>query len=227
MEKATALIEEILQPGKSVQIEFTNDHGYKIITKSMVYQLDEKLLMLEFPKKQDAFNFVSSNTKIAVVCRYNDEPRDYVFFTSFVELKGTDPAFVILVKPDAVFLGRYVLRYDVKIPFSYFSNDKEHKEGEVDNLSTIGLLAIIKPDANLKEGMGIPIKITLPTTANPLLIIGNIVRIVKNEQEYRVAFSFPHINIELQDQIAKFLFSNQKTGAKKEPQKSAFIKINN
>jgi c-di-GMP-binding flagellar brake protein YcgR len=221
------LIAEILISGRTVQLEFTNNNGHKIKTKSTVIQLEETELILALPKKEDAFNQLATNAKVVVVCKYNDQPHDYVFFTQFAKIKGSDPPIVLLNRPLEVSLGRHAFRYDVQISFSYFYHDKEYKDGMVENLSSIGLLAAVMPNENLKVSIEIPIKIFLPTTTQPLLIIGKIVRISNGDTRYLVGMNFPNIAMDAQDQITKFLFSLQKTTLRKEQQqKVAFIKIN-
>jgi c-di-GMP-binding flagellar brake protein YcgR len=221
------LIEEILRPGITVQLEFTNSKGDKIKTKSTVNQLEETQLILDLPKKADVFNQLAPNDVVVVVCKHNDEPHDNVFFTQFVKVTHTDPPLAVLNKPGDVSMGRHSLRYDVQIPFSYFYHDKEYKDGVVENLSSIGLLATIIPNENLKTGIDIPFKIVLPTFTSPLLLVGKIVRLIKIETKYQIAFSFPYIGREFQDQITKYLFSIQKTSLKQDQQqKVAFIKNN-
>lgn len=220
------LIAEILCSGRTVHLEFINNNGYKIETRTTIIQLTEEQLVLDLPKKEDAFNQLAPNADVVLTCKFNEEPQDYVFFTRFINIKDTDPPVVVFNKPSDVSMGRHSLRYDVKIPFSYFYHDKEYKNGEVENLSSIGLLATIIPNENLKVDMELPFKIVLPTTTVPLLLVGRIVRLINDNSKCQVAFSFPHIPREFQDQITKFLFNIQKTAIKKEQQhKAAFIKI--
>ncbi len=205
MEKNITVV-DILSPGRSVQIEFTDNNSQQIITRSKVKRWEELYLVLELPKETDAFNNVSISSNVVIICNHNDEPQDYVFFTKFIQIRNSEAPEVVISKPAEVTMGRHALRYkDVNIPFSYFCNDKEYKGGKVENISNIGLLASIQPNESLKVGLEIPFKIILPNSVSPLLLVGKIVRLAVEFSEYKIALSFPHITKGLQDQITKFL----------------------
>jgi c-di-GMP-binding flagellar brake protein YcgR len=218
---------EIFCPGKSVQIEVVNNYGNKIITKTSVCRMDDLNLILNLPKQTGTFNQVNADVDVIVVCKHNDDPQDYVFATKFIMVKEDDPPLLVLSKPLETNIGRHTVRYSVSLPFSYFINDREIKGGEVKDLSCFGLMASIKPDDSLEIGLGILFKLVLATSPSQLLIMGTIVRLLKQEKEYQVALDYSHIADDLQDQISQFLFSLQNSGVKKEQQqRAAFIKIN-
>jgi hypothetical protein len=155
--------------------------------------------------------------------KFSSEARNLI---KRIKVLGTDPPVVILNKPSEFKKGRHSVRFEVAISFSYFIDNKEIKDGTVNNLSILGLLARIKPDDLLEEGQDLAFKLFLPTITSPLLMVGKIIRIIKQEKEYEVALSFPHILPDLQDQITKYFFSCQKTTVKQEQQqKTTFIKI--
>ena len=189
--------------------------------------MDDQNLVLDLPQQEGTFNQVNADVDVTVVCKHNEEPQDYVFLTKFIMVKGADPSLVILSKPLEPTRGRHAVRYNVSLPFSYFMNDREIKDGMVKDLSCFGLLAAIKPDDSLEVGLGLLFKLVLATSPSQLLVMGTIVKLMKAESEYQVALDFSHIPNDIQDQITKYLFSLQNPGVKKEQQqKSAFIKIN-
>lgn len=217
-------IEEVLSPGTNTHLEFIDQQGYKYIIKTVVKQLDDTNLIMDLPFVPKALNGLPADSKITIVCRYTDEPRDFVFFTKFIEISRTNPPHLVLSIPVEFSLGREHFRCEVDLSFSYFNTKLEHKEGKVLNLSSNGLWAIVKSDEMLKTGMELPIKISLPDVANPPVIIAKIVRVVEGEAEYKLALSFPHLNFDLQDHITKFLYKTQQM-ANKHIQKSSFVKV--
>lgn len=216
---------DILCPGKDVQVEVINNYGNKIITKTTVYQLDDANLILNLPRQEGTFNQVNADVEVKIICKHNGN-QDHVFFSKFIMLKEGDSPLVILSKPLEKKTSGHNDWHSVSVPFSYFMNDREIKGGVVKELSCFGLLASVKPDDLLEVGLGIPFKLILTTSSSPLLAIGTIVKLKKEQTEYHVTLDFSHLPSDLQDQITKFLFSIQNKGVKKEEQpKAAFIKI--
>jgi hypothetical protein len=228
-------IAEILCHGKEVRIEAVNQYGNKIITKAMVLQIDDRNLILNLPK-QGIFNQVNADVEVKVVCEnsvysraseFAAVPQRYVFFSRFITAKEVEPPQVILSKPVGATVDSQSVEYYVRLPFSYFVNEKEIKGGIIKTLTTIDLHASIKPDDSLEIGLGIPFKLFLPTGPSPLLIMGTVVRLEKEADNFQIALDFSHIPNDLQDQIAKYLFSTQNYSAQKaQHRKAAFIKIN-
>lgn len=212
----TSTIKEILYPGKSVQVEVINNYGNKIIRKTTVCKVEDSSLVLHLPYRGDAFSQVSSNSDIAIVCKHNEEPEDHVFFTRFITVLGINPPVAILDIPAEYKKGRQYVRFEASVPFSYFINNQEYKDGMVNNLSMNGLLATIQPNHQLHENDKLAFKLFIPSKTSPLLLAGNVTRIVKQATEYQIALHFPHISLSHQDQIMKFLFSSQKTIMKKD-----------
>jgi c-di-GMP-binding flagellar brake protein YcgR len=215
--ETTSIVREILYPGKSVQVEVINNYGNKIIRKTTVCALEDSSLILNLPYKGDIFSHVSSNADIAIVCKHNEEPEDHVFFTRFITILGINPPVAILNPPAEYKKGRQYVRFQVSVPFSYFINHHEYKGGVVNNLSLTGLLATIQPNHQLHEHDKLAFHLFIPGKTGPLLLAGNIVRITKQDTQYQIALHFPHILLQHQNQIMKFLFSSQKTLMKNDP----------
>jgi hypothetical protein len=216
-------VTQILCPGKEVRIEVVNNYGNKIITKTTVYSLDEQNLILNLPKQEGAFNQVNPNVEVIVICAHEENAGDHVFLTKFIRVKEAE---VILDKPREKNGNLQLACSKVNLPFSYFINDKEVRDGIIETLSCTSLVAFIKPDDSLDKGVGILFKLILPLNSGPLLIMGTIVELMKEKQGYRIVLDFSHISLDLQDPIAKYLFKLQGFNVKKEQQKTAFIKIN-
>jgi hypothetical protein len=214
---------QILCPGKEVRIEVVNNYGNKIITKTTVNRLDEQNLILNLPKQEGAFNQVNPNAEVVVVCAHEDGAENRVFLTNFVRVKEAE---VILNKPQEKNGNFQFPCARVNLPFSYFMNDREMKDGIIEALSCTSLVAFVKPDDSLDKGVAILFKLILPLNSGPLLIMGTITELVKENQGYRIVLDFSHIAIDLQDPIAKYLFKLQSSNAKKDQQKAAFIRIN-
>ncbi|HEX3044881.1 MAG TPA: PilZ domain-containing protein, partial [Bacillota bacterium] len=190
-----------------------NHFGNKLIRKTTVNRLDECNLFLNLPEPRSIFGEVSPNTELVLVCKQHEEQAEYVFSTKYLKIMGTHPPLALLQAPSGFKKGRQAIRFDVAVPFSYFVNNKEVKDGVVRNLSMNGLLASVKANPALQVNDHLVFKLFLPTSAYPLLLTGNIVRITKQEPEYQLGIHFPYLSFELQDKIVKFLFSAQKTMA--------------
>jgi len=204
------MIQEILYPGKGVQVEVINNYGNKIIRKTTVCKLEHSHLALHLPYKGEIFSHVRPNSEITVVCKHNQAPEDHVFFTRFITVTGNNPPVAILNPPEDFKKGRQYARFEVAVPFSYFARNKEVKGGMVNDLSITGLLATIQPNERLKEKDKLTFKLFIPSKTGPLLMVGDIVRLVKFDTAYQVALHFPHIGLDVQDKIIKFLFMSQR-----------------
>ncbi|MCL6591616.1 MAG: PilZ domain-containing protein [Firmicutes bacterium] len=203
-------IKELLYPGKNVQIEAKNSEGHKLVQKAQVQRLDDLYLALSLSGQGNIFECLKTNTELAVVCRHPQEQTDYVFFTQFIRVVGSSPTSALTRTPTGFNKGRQAARFDVTVPFSYFLNHQEFKEGVVQNLSMNGLLAAIEPNQEIKAQDRLAVKLSLPNAPFPILLSGKITRIAKQGQKYQIAMHFPYLAFDIQDQIVKFLFSAQK-----------------
>lgn len=210
----TDRIKEMLSPGKSVQIEIKNHSGAKLIQKATVQHLDDFNLILSFSDQGNIFDYLKSNMDLALICKHPEEQIDYVFFTKFIRMAGANPPSVLLRTPSEFIKGRQSARFNVTVPFSYFLNHQEIKNGVVHNLSLDGLLATIPTNPDLKVHDRVACKLFIPNSPFPLLLSGTITRIIlKPDQKYQIAMHFPYIANDIQDKIVKFLFSAQKKTA--------------
>ncbi len=232
-------IEEILSSGKKVSIETVNLYGNKIITKAIVQEMNAQGLMLNLQKQERIFNQVHTNADIKIIC-YDDcnagicEPmkgNEYVSSSKFIKIREDGELTQLILSvpilssaddPD----GKKKSKFTMALPFSYFIDDKEVKGGTVKDLATDSLVAFVKADPSLEVGLGLPFKLSLPTSANPFLIIGTITGLTQQTDCLLITLDFSHIPHDIQDQITKYLFSLPKPIAKKElQQKLSFIKI--
>lgn len=221
----TDRIKELLNPGKNVQIEVRNSDGCKLIQKASVQRVDDMYVTLSFSGPGNAGGYLKPNTDLAIVCKHPEEQTDYVFFTQFIRMVGSSPPSVLLRIPTEFTKGRQAARFDVTVPFSYFVNQQEFKDGTVQNLSMNGLLATIHSNQGLKVQDRVAVKLSIPNSPFPLLISGNIIRISKQDQKYQIAMHFPYLAFDIQDKIVKFLFSAQKKASPKGPEPKMNVPI--
>ena len=230
-------IAEAFRPGKEVWIEVVNYYGNKIIIKATVLQMDDHHLIVNLSKQEGIFNQVNVNADVRVICKKDrdfgtsevPQDRDFAFCSKFIKVKEAEPPQVILSRPAASESGasmRHSSENKVSLPFSYFLNDQEIKDGVVKTLTCIGLIASIKTDDLLEVGLGLLFKLSLPTSPTPFLMMGTITKLTPEAGQTLITLDFSHIPNNLQDQIAKYLFSLRNSDAQKEQhQKAAFIKI--
>ena len=205
------LPEEIFQSGNFVQIEFYDENDKKIIYFTYVHCLEKDKLTLMMPLKETSLEQLKPGTKMNIVYRNENEQRDYIFSSRFIETKMELPVLIINRPPENQFqIGRKFFRCDVKLPFSYFLSHKE-LHGEVLNLSASGLLAQVEKSSNTFElETVLTCQIILPTAPKPILLVGKITRIEGKGQYQEIALSFEYTSKELQDQITKYLFTRQR-----------------
>lgn len=195
-------LEEFFRPGNPVHIDFVTDKGEKIYIPSRIHKVDLLFLTLELKEYTGAINRLAFNHTVTLISFLGHEPRDYVFFTKFIRLTEGDPTLMMVSMPDNFHLGRQSIRRETNIPFSYYcNNEQEYKDGVVCNISRTGLLVSVKPDDQLAISQNIPFKISLPSSSIPLSLTGKIVRIEKQEQEYKIALSFRDINALIHNQL--------------------------
>jgi c-di-GMP-binding flagellar brake protein YcgR len=214
------VIEDILGPGTSVHIEYIDHNGKKIIHEAVVSNLDKAYLRLEMP--HDALRHMtevrSRQTKIPIICKCDNQPRDYVFFTEFVKLDHTSPTMVV-TRPASFVLGRNFLRYEVDLPFSYFLDGKEFNDCRMANLSFGGLLGIIKPNSILEPGMEMVCQVTFPPDSSPEYIVGQITRIEPQATNTKISVQFEDLTKDIETKIAKYFFSIEKNTINGSPRK--------
>ncbi|MGE5583436.1 MAG: flagellar brake protein [Bacillota bacterium] len=203
-------LKEFLKPGKNVQLEFTADNGRKLIYRTVVWDFDQDQLRLLLPKNDAFFNNLAPDTKVTLICRNDTEENDYVLATQFIKTEPGQPLLVIEKPADIKFtVGRRFFRCEVNLPFDGFLK-KDKFKGQVINLSANGLYAIINPTLQMEPGSILTCRMLLPTSNEPLLFVGKVIRIVRKENFQGVGLSFEHATKILQDQITKYLFQRQR-----------------
>lgn len=219
-------IDQILRPNAPIRLEFANNQGAKITAQSRINRFDGADLVLDAPNPLYILNDLAINQDLALICKYKDDPKDFVFFVKFIKTMDTDPPEMVVSKPDDFALGRKAFRCEVTNPFGYYNGRNEYKEGMIVNLSTTGLLATIKPDDSLRIGMDLTLKLQLSTKTNPMLLVGKIVRLENAENESLIALVFSYLPNNIHDAIGRFLSDAQGSLIRKAKQKKvAFIKL--
>ena len=110
-------INQILIPGAAIRMEFANNQGAKITAQSRINRFEGTDLVLDAPKPLYILNDLVVNQDVALVSKYKDNPRDFVFFVKFIETLDTNPPKIVVSKPDDFILGRKAFRCEVSNPF--------------------------------------------------------------------------------------------------------------
>ena len=203
-------ISEIFYPGTSVQIELAGESGTKIVSKTIVNDLNENQLVLSVAKWDDSLE-QSFGNRVVLVCKLPDKSNDYVFATRFINYKLAPPV-IIVSRPNIAnfWRGRRFFRCEVnKVTISYFKNNREYKNNEVINLSSSGLFSILDYEHQFKPGSELTCRILLPTMTNPLLFVGKVVRAQNDSGKQGIALQFQTPSPILQSQITKYLYNCQ------------------
>lgn len=205
------IIEELLQPGNSVQVEFIDANGTKQIFETYVIKNAKKnLLSLLMAQKNENLGYLKSGSNIYLTCKHFRDKHEYVFNTEVLNIKTFNLPVLDVTKPYKIYSSsrRRHFRFEVNLPFSYFYNKKE-LTGRVINLSSGGLLASIPPNDQLVTGRIIICQIVLPTIDKPVMLAGQITRIQKGENYQGIGLRFPYITKEMQKQISIYLYERQ------------------
>lgn len=201
-------IAEIFYPGNAVQIELVNESGTKIVSKTIVRDLNENQLVLSVSKWDESFD-QSFGNRVVLVCKLPDQSNDYVFATRFINYKLAPPV-IIVSRPSITnfWKGRRFFRCEVnKVTLSYFKNNKEYKNNEVINLSSSGLFSTLNYEHQFKPGTELTCRISLPTMIDPFLFVAKVVR----AQNEGIALQFQTPSPVLQSQITKYLYNCQQS----------------
>jgi c-di-GMP-binding flagellar brake protein YcgR len=204
------LITDLLQPGKNVQVEFSDANGKKIIYRTSIWAFEGEQLSVLVPKNDHILKRITPGTKITLICRNDNKSHDYVFISEFIKAENEQP-FLIINKPaDLKFgIGRHFFRCEVNLPFQFFTK-KDKCPGEITNLSADGLYANIDPNLNLEPGAIITCQLILPNSTAPVLLVAKVIRTTKKENFQGIGLSFQHLDKNIQDRITQFLFQRQR-----------------
>lgn len=205
-------IDNLFQPGSTIQVEFSNDDGLKYSFPTCVIRsLKSQPLKLVTLKKDSYIDQLKPGTDVNIICHNEVDKHDYVFATEFLNLKPYNLPIIELARPMKIQYSsrRRHFRCDVNLPFIYFDNHKKEFHGSVTNLSVGGLLAAVSPDYQLTTGKLIEGQIILPNVNKPIQISGHIARIDQAERYNNIGICFSYVTKEQQDHITRYLFRRQ------------------
>jgi c-di-GMP-binding flagellar brake protein YcgR len=204
-------LEQLLRPGREIQIEFNGSNGDKITYKTRVIRCiqNEYLALLMF-SNEITLNELKEGASVTLTCR-GESKNVFCFVTEFVELKPSELPILIVVRPQKIDNAsrRNFFRCEVRLQFSYFLRNKEYK-GEVVNLSAGGVFAVIDVDPSIIVGSRLACKLNLPKTKDSIMFVGRVVGIRKIDNAQGIALSFQNLTKEQQTQIVKYLFDQQR-----------------
>lgn len=202
-------IEAVLYSGATVQIEYIDQYHRKAVTEGLVREINKIWLALEVANAKTILGQLTDKAAIWVICKCDNEPRDLVFFTEYIK-QTTNSSLLVVKRPTSYILGRGFLRYDVKLPFSYFLDGNEYNDCEIANLSFGGLSGIIQPNDLLALGAEIVCQINLPTHSDSEFIVGRLIRLEEQNSNCKISVQFEDLTTDITDKIAKYFFSIEK-----------------
>ncbi|NLW46419.1 MAG: PilZ domain-containing protein [Firmicutes bacterium] len=206
------LLNRLLQPGKSILLKYTGTGVKGSVHTYIIRSANEEQLALLVKESNSLISYLHPGTKVKLIGRDEDEGHEYRLLSELIEIKQGELPLVIVKRPREVdhSTRRSSLRLDVSLPFSYYDDLKE-KMGEIRNLSINGLLALVKLSPSLKLNNTLTGKITLPTVKKPLLIIGKITRVQKEDENHAwVALDFQTASEDVKNKISFYLVQRQR-----------------
>ncbi len=204
-------LEQLLRPGKEIQLEFNGNNNNKITYKTRVIRCAQKeFLALLMYSNETTLNDLKEGTTVNLICR-GESKNVFCFGTEFIELKPGELPILIVTRPQKIENAsrRNFFRCEVRLPFTYFQRNKEYK-GDAINLSAGGLFAVIDVEPSIKTGSRLACKLFLPKTKDPIMFVGNVVGIRHINNIDGIALSFQNLGKDQQTQIVKYLFEQQR-----------------
>lgn len=206
------LLDRLLQPGKNVVLKFMGN-GFKGSVHTIVIRsTNEEQLTLLFKDNFNSIAHLSHGIELKLLCHDEEDGHDYRLSTELIEVKPGDLPIIVVKRPTEVehSTRRSYLRLNVNLPFSYYDNFQE-KTGEARNLSINGLLALVKSSPILRRDYSLTGKLTLPDGEPPLIIIGRIIRIEKEDELHSwIALDFRAASEEVKNRISRYLVQRQR-----------------
>ncbi len=206
------LLDRLLQPGKSILFKYSGNGLKGSVHTYIIRSVNEDHLSLLLKETDPLIYQLLPGSKIKLMSRDEEDGHEYRLLTELIEVKEGELPIVVVKRPTEVdhSTRRSSLRLDVVLPFSYYDNLKE-KKGEIRNLSINGLLALVKTSPSLKLNHSLTGKIMLPNVNKPLLVIGKITRIQKEDaHHYWVAIDFQTASEEVKNKISQYLVQRQR-----------------
>jgi c-di-GMP-binding flagellar brake protein YcgR len=204
-------LEQLLRPGKEVQLEFTGMGGEKIVYQTRIIRsMQVEHLALLMSASEETLYQLSAGTMVTLTCR-SESKNVFTFTSEFVEIKPGELPILIVIRPTKIenATRRNFFRCDVKLQFSYYLKNRDFR-GEVINLSAGGIFAVIEADSSIIVGTRLACKLFLPKTKLPIMFVGRVVDIRKHESATGLALSFQNLTKDQQSQIVKYLFDQQR-----------------
>ena len=206
------LLDKLLRPGKSILLKYTGNGIKGSIHTYIIRSANEENLALLVKENNSFIFYLYPGAKVKLISRDEEDGHEYRLLSELVEIKQGELPLVVVKRPREVdhSTRRSSLRLDVSLPFSYYDDLKE-KMGEIRNLSINGLLAFVKISPSLKLNNTLTGKITLPTVKKPLIIIGKITRVQKEDDDYAwVALDFQTASEDVKSKISYYLVQRQR-----------------
>lgn len=206
------LLDRLLQPGKNILLKSTG-RGFKGSVHTIIIRsVAEEQLTLLFKDNYSIIDHLFPGTQLKLVSHDEEDGHDYRLLTELIEVKPGDIPIIAVKRPTEVdhSTRRSFLRLHVNLPFSYY-DDLQEKNGEARNLSINGLLALVKSSPTLRRDYNLTGKLTLPDNEPPLIIIGKIIRVEKEDSLHSwVALNFQAATEEVKNRISRYLVERQR-----------------
>lgn len=206
------LLDRLLQPGKSILLKYSGNGVKGSVHTYIIRSANEEKLSLLVKENNSLISVLRSGAKLKLLSKDEEDGHEYRLLSELIEIKHGELPLVVVTRPTEVdhSTRRNSLRLDVSLPFSYYDDFKE-KKGEIRNLSINGLLALVKTSPSLKLNNTLTGKITLPTVKKPLIIIGKITRIQKEDDIHTwVALDFQTTSEDVKNTISYYLVQRQR-----------------
>ncbi len=206
------LLDRLLQPGKSIRLKFTGNGFKGSVHTYIIRNVNESQLTLLFKDNEISIEHLRPGTKLKLMSRDEEDGHEYRLLSELIEVKPGDLPRAIVKRPTEVdhSTRRNSLRLDVNLPFSYYDDFKEIG-GEVRNLSINGLLALVKSSPSLRLDYTLTAKLILPDSNKPLILIGRIIRVEKEDDNHSwVALDFQSASEEVKNKISYYLVQRQR-----------------
>lgn len=204
-------LEQLLRPGKEIQLEFTGLNGENIVYQTRVIRsMQTEYLALLMAASDETLFQLSTGTTVTLTCR-SDSKNVFTFTTEFVEIKPGELPILIVIRPIKIENAsrRNFFRCEVKLQFSYYLKNRDY-QGEVINLSAGGLFTVIEVDPSIIVGTRLACKLFLPKTKAPILFVGRVIDIRKQESIAGLALTFQNLTKDQQTKVVKYLFDQQR-----------------
>lgn len=205
-------MDRLLQPGKSILLKFTGSGFKGSVHTYIIRSVNEDQLTLLFKDNETSIYHLIPGTKLKMISHDEEDGHDYRLLSELIEVKPGDLPRAVVKRPTEVdhSTRRTSLRLNVNLPFNYYDDFKEQK-GEARNLSINGLLALVKSSPSLRPNHTLTGKLILPGVNKPLIVIGKIIRVQKEDELYSwVALDFQTVSEEIKNMISRYLVLRQR-----------------